>query len=32
MVGFAMGERTVAAKRLYEIVIASDGLGRNSMA
>jgi hypothetical protein len=32
MVGFAMGERTVAAKRLYEIVIASDCLGHSSIA
>jgi hypothetical protein len=32
MVGFAMGERTVAAKRLYDIVVASDGLGLNSTA
>jgi hypothetical protein len=27
MIGFAMGERTMPAKRMYEIVVASDGLG-----
>jgi hypothetical protein len=32
MIGFAMGERTMAAKRLYDIVVASDGLGLNSTA
>jgi hypothetical protein len=25
MIGFALGERTASAKRLYEIVVASDG-------
>jgi hypothetical protein len=25
MIGFALGERTAAARRLYEIVVASDG-------
>jgi hypothetical protein len=32
MIGFAMGERTKSAERLYEIIVASDGLGPNSMA
>lgn len=27
MIGFALGKRTASAKRLYEIVVASDGQG-----
>jgi hypothetical protein len=27
MIGFAMSQRTVSAKRLYQIVLASDGQG-----
>jgi hypothetical protein len=32
MIGFAMGERTKPAERLYKIIVASDGLGLNYMA
>jgi hypothetical protein len=32
MIGFAMGERTKPAERLYEIIVASDGLRLNYVA